>query len=315
MALIQAHHQRPNSSYTDHQCDATMVFANNQQQQQQPQQQMYTSPPYTPPKYHGDFINDTTTTTTTTALLLLDGGNTTDYAQHRYDNNYSSDYTQIRIYEDQSSQDYNGVTTSAHAALMHRCYETPPQDPIGNNNNNNNVEDDMILLGGCGGYGDDRQQPLGTGWDDLERGVNIATIKSSAATANSSNRSPPMTFYESSCSGPEYNCSSSANSSTNNICTTPPSSRKRRRSSRGNNTAGGELPPSPSVLKRRRLAANARERRRMNGLNDAFDKLRKVVPALGADHKLSKFETLQMAQTYIAALCDLLEQHHRGENT
>lgn len=59
-------------------------------------------------------------------------------------------------------------------------------------------------------------------------------------------------------------------------------------------------------MKKRRLAANARERRRMNGLNEAFDKLREVVPALGADHKLSKFETLQMAQTYIAALCELL---------
>ncbi|KAG7200913.1 hypothetical protein KM043_003274 [Ampulex compressa] len=70
-----------------------------------------------------------------------------------------------------------------------------------------------------------------------------------------------------------------------------------------------DVPPSPSVLKRRRLAANARERRRMNGLNDAFDKLREVVPSLGADHKLSKFETLQMAQTYIAALCDLLQRH------
>ncbi|XP_048513393.1 transcription factor Atoh8-like [Athalia rosae] len=70
-----------------------------------------------------------------------------------------------------------------------------------------------------------------------------------------------------------------------------------------------DVPPSPNVLKRRRLAANARERRRMNGLNDAFDKLREVVPSLGADHKLSKFETLQMAQTYIAALCDLLERH------
>lgn len=47
----------------------------------------------------------------------------------------------------------------------------------------------------------------------------------------------------------------------------------------------------------------------MNGLNDAFDKLREVVPSLGADHKLSKFETLQMAQTYIAALCDLLKRY------
>ncbi|KAK4316511.1 hypothetical protein Pmani_012333 [Petrolisthes manimaculis] len=61
------------------------------------------------------------------------------------------------------------------------------------------------------------------------------------------------------------------------------------------------------VLKRRRLAANARERRRMNGLNDAFDRLREHIPALSGDQKLSKFETLQMAQTYISALVDLLQ--------
>lgn len=66
--------------------------------------------------------------------------------------------------------------------------------------------------------------------------------------------------------------------------------------------------PNVAILKKRRLAANARERRRMSGLNEAFDKLRDVVPSLGADHKLSKFETLQMAQTYISALCDLLER-------
>ncbi|XP_054258504.1 protein atonal-like [Macrosteles quadrilineatus] len=65
--------------------------------------------------------------------------------------------------------------------------------------------------------------------------------------------------------------------------------------------------PSPSVMRRRRLAANARERRRMSGLNEAFDRLREVIPSIGTDHKLSKFETLQMAQTYISALCDLLE--------
>lgn len=65
--------------------------------------------------------------------------------------------------------------------------------------------------------------------------------------------------------------------------------------------------PSPSVMKKRRLAANARERRRMNGLNEAFDRLRQVIPSLDADHKLSKFETLQMAQTYISALRELLE--------
>uniref|UniRef100_A0A182P0F6 BHLH domain-containing protein n=2 Tax=Pyretophorus TaxID=44537 RepID=A0A182P0F6_9DIPT len=67
-------------------------------------------------------------------------------------------------------------------------------------------------------------------------------------------------------------------------------------------------PPSPTVLKKRRLAANARERKRMNSLNVAFDRLREIVPSLGPDHKLSKFETLQMAQTYINALSDLLER-------
>lgn len=67
-------------------------------------------------------------------------------------------------------------------------------------------------------------------------------------------------------------------------------------------------PAGLEVMKKRRLAANARERRRMNSLNDAFDRLRDVVPSLGNDRKLSKFETLQMAQTYIAALHELLQR-------
>lgn len=84
--------------------------------------------------------------------------------------------------------------------------------------------------------------------------------------------------------------------------------RGRRRTNPNGLPVIGGLSINVTVLKKRRLAANARERRRMNGLNEAFDKLRDVVPSLGADHKLSKFETLQMAQTYISALCDLLER-------
>ncbi|XP_040276417.1 protein atonal homolog 1 [Bufo bufo] len=61
------------------------------------------------------------------------------------------------------------------------------------------------------------------------------------------------------------------------------------------------------VQKQRRLAANARERRRMHGLNHAFDQLRNVIPSFNNDKKLSKYETLQMAQIYINALSDLLE--------
>lgn len=54
-----------------------------------------------------------------------------------------------------------------------------------------------------------------------------------------------------------------------------------------------------------RMAANARERRRMHKLNVAFDKLREVVPSV-SDRKLSKYETLQIAQSYIQALAELL---------
>ncbi|CAF3605643.1 unnamed protein product [Rotaria sp. Silwood1] len=70
---------------------------------------------------------------------------------------------------------------------------------------------------------------------------------------------------------------------------------------------------SSSILqleKTRRIAANARERRRMNGLNSAFDRLRTVLPSsmFQQQRRFSKYETLQMAQSYIAALQSIL--HH-----
>jgi hypothetical protein len=64
---------------------------------------------------------------------------------------------------------------------------------------------------------------------------------------------------------------------------------------------------SDSVMKKRRLAANARERRRMDLLNQGFDRLRRVLPGLGEDNQLSKYETLQMAQEYIRELSQLLK--------
>lgn len=64
----------------------------------------------------------------------------------------------------------------------------------------------------------------------------------------------------------------------------------------------------PMVWKKRRLAANARERKRMENLNDAFDRLRQYLPKLDNDQKLSKHETLQMAQTYISELDQLLKK-------
>ncbi|GFR95487.1 neurogenic differentiation factor 1 [Elysia marginata] len=64
---------------------------------------------------------------------------------------------------------------------------------------------------------------------------------------------------------------------------------------------------SAEVQKKRRLAANARERKRMRSLNTAFDRLRQVIPSAGADQELSKYDTLQMAQTYINTLRELLD--------
>lgn len=72
------------------------------------------------------------------------------------------------------------------------------------------------------------------------------------------------------------------------------------------NKKKAQMPPNKDILRKRRLAANARERRRMESLNVAFDRLRNVVPCNGDDQKLSKYETLQMAQSYITALKDLL---------
>ncbi|XP_068213475.1 basic helix-loop-helix neural transcription factor TAP-like [Palaemon carinicauda] len=79
-----------------------------------------------------------------------------------------------------------------------------------------------------------------------------------------------------------------------------------RGSSRCNRKTRANREVTEGVRKKRRLAANTRERRRMDNLNKAFDRLRSVLPQLCDDRKLSKYDTLQMAQTYITTLADLL---------
>ncbi|KAM3612101.1 uncharacterized protein V6R79_002603 [Siganus canaliculatus] len=72
------------------------------------------------------------------------------------------------------------------------------------------------------------------------------------------------------------------------------------------NAAEGGMTGHFGPQKHRRVAANARERRRMHGLNKAFDELRSVIPSLENERKLSKYDTLQMAQIYITELSELL---------
>ncbi|XP_077599748.1 fer3-like protein [Stigmatopora nigra] len=56
-----------------------------------------------------------------------------------------------------------------------------------------------------------------------------------------------------------------------------------------------------------RQAANVRERKRMFGLNEAFDALRKKVPTFAYEKRLSRIETLRLAMVYISFMRDLLE--------
>lgn len=117
---------------------------------------------------------------------------------------------------------------------------------------------------------------------------------------------PPETLhYDSSSSENSNNLCNSTGNTASNKSSGKSKSRRKSSSSSASQLAKSFSVPQP-VMKKRRVAANARERRRMHSLNSAFDKLRKVVPSIGEDRKLSKFETLQMAQSYIHALSDLL---------
>jgi hypothetical protein len=64
--------------------------------------------------------------------------------------------------------------------------------------------------------------------------------------------------------------------------------------------------PPLEILQKRRLAANARERKRMNKINTAFERLKRVLPGL-ENKELSKFESLQLAQDYILHLARILQ--------
>ena len=70
--------------------------------------------------------------------------------------------------------------------------------------------------------------------------------------------------------------------------------------------------PPLAVLQQRRLAANARERKRANKINFAFNRLRKVLPGF-QDREISKFEAIQLAQDYIKQLVDVLEKEEHNK--
>lgn len=73
-------------------------------------------------------------------------------------------------------------------------------------------------------------------------------------------------------------------------------------------------PARVAKFKLRRIKANARERSRMHGLNEALEILRDVMPSFGMVQKLSKIETLRLAFNYIGALSDILAENSPMDN-
>jgi hypothetical protein len=73
-------------------------------------------------------------------------------------------------------------------------------------------------------------------------------------------------------------------------------------------TSTGRRRKSSALLSQQRQAANMRERKRMQSINEAFDGLRTQLPTLPYEKKISKVDTLKMAINYINFLTDLLNK-------
>lgn len=120
---------------------------------------------------------------------------------------------------------------------------------------------------------------------------------------------PPSELTAESTSNPGANDSNNANNANNaNDANSlakseedPDSTKKAKRNKKHHGVSNSDL------KKVRRISANERERRRMRGLNEAFDRLRAVIPS-PPSKQLSKYETLLMSQNYIRALQDMLNQ-------
>ncbi|XP_043263886.1 uncharacterized protein LOC122404067 [Colletes gigas] len=73
-----------------------------------------------------------------------------------------------------------------------------------------------------------------------------------------------------------------------------------------NNRRNGTSGKSPRQAVQQRQAANMRERRRMQNINDAFEGLRAHIPTLPYEKRLSKVDTLKLAIGYIKFLNELV---------
>lgn len=70
-----------------------------------------------------------------------------------------------------------------------------------------------------------------------------------------------------------------------------------------------------NLQSQQRQAANMRERRRMQNINEAFEGLRSHIPTLPYEKKLSKVDTLKLAISYINFLGEMVRKDRTGQET
>lgn len=63
------------------------------------------------------------------------------------------------------------------------------------------------------------------------------------------------------------------------------------------------------------MSANQKERRRTQNINTAFAELRRCIPNVPQDTKLSKIRTLRLATSYISYLQEVLESETTHRET
>lgn len=72
---------------------------------------------------------------------------------------------------------------------------------------------------------------------------------------------------------------------------------------------------SINLQSQQRQAANLRERRRMQNINEAFEGLRAHIPTLPYEKKLSKVDILKLAISYISFLGEMVRKDKNGNVT
>uniref|UniRef100_A0A182T389 BHLH domain-containing protein n=1 Tax=Anopheles maculatus TaxID=74869 RepID=A0A182T389_9DIPT len=82
-----------------------------------------------------------------------------------------------------------------------------------------------------------------------------------------------------------------------------------------NRTSKYRRPKCASQQAQQRQAANLRERRRMQSINEAFEGLRTHIPTLPYEKRLSKVDTLKLAISYISFLGEMLRKDKNGNET